>query len=53
MGTHTYAILEVSKACYEEIVAKLREVGYEHAFHEVDGQSVIDMYGIAVAAGAD
>lgn len=44
--TYTYAILEVSRACFEEIKRKLREAGYENQFHE-DG-AVIDMHGIAL-----
>ena len=32
--THTYVILEVSAAAYEEIASKLKEAGYEHTFHE-------------------
>lgn len=43
--THTYALLEISEAAYEEIAGKLREAGYGHAFGE-DGE--IDMHGIAV-----
>jgi hypothetical protein len=47
--THTYALLEVSPAVYEEIAAKLREAGYSHAFN-VQGE--IDMHGIGlVVAG--
>lgn len=48
--THTYAILEISAAAYEEIRAKLEQAGYQHAFHpKADGRIAIDMYGIAVA----
>lgn len=42
--THTYAGLEVSAATYDEIAAKLRAAGYDHAF---DGD-VIDMNGIGL-----
>ncbi len=49
--THTYAILEISRAAYEEIAAKLEAAGYQHAFHENDGEAVIDMHGIAVKNG--
>ena len=45
MGTHTYAILGLSKEAFAEIKKKLEDAGYQHAFHE-DG--VIDMHGIAV-----
>ena len=44
-STHTYAILRVSQAAYDEIKAKLEEASYDHAFHE-DG--LIDMHGIAL-----
>lgn len=43
-GTHTYALLEVSNAAYEEIAAKLRAADYHHAFNE----GAIDMHGIAL-----
>lgn len=43
--THTLATLEVSKEAYEEIAAKLKEAGYDHAFLE-DG--LIDMTGIGL-----
>lgn len=51
--THTYAILEVSAAAYEEIKAKLTAADYEHQFHEDDGHLVIDMNGIALQNEAD
>ena len=52
MGTHTYAMLEVSRAAYHEIADKLREAGYGHAFHEErDGGVVLDMQGIALGLG--
>jgi hypothetical protein len=38
--TYTCATLEVSQAAYDEIAAKLREAGYDHAFTE-DG--MVDM----------
>lgn len=43
--THTYALLEVSEACWNEIATKLREADYRHAFGD-DGE--IDMHGIAL-----
>jgi hypothetical protein len=46
--TYTYAILEISRAAYEEIAAKLKAAGYQHAFHQEDGETVIDMHGIAL-----
>lgn len=45
-STHTYAILEVSQQCYDEIAAKLRAAGYDHAFG-TDG--TIDMQGIGLS----
>lgn len=47
--THTYVILELSPSAYQEIFDKLKEAGYDHAFHEDEGVTVIDMQGIAVA----
>lgn len=43
--SHTYALLEVSSAAYDEVRAKLSEAGYSHAFAD-DG--AIDMHGIAL-----
>lgn len=43
--THTFATLEVSDNLYEEVAAKLKEAGYDHAFME-DG--AIDMHGIGL-----
>lgn len=43
--THTYALLPISQAAWDEIAAKLRDAGYRHAFKVGD---VIDMHGIAV-----
>lgn len=50
--TYTYAILQVSKAAYDEIKAKLQAAGYDQAVHEdPDGrEAVIDMHGIALQA---
>ena len=47
--THTYALLEVSAAAYDEIAAKLREAGYDHVF---GGDGEIDMHGIALTRAA-
>jgi len=44
--THTYAVLEVSAAAYDEIAEKLREADYGHAFDEEEG--AIDMHGIGL-----
>jgi hypothetical protein len=46
--SHTYAILELSKAAVDEIRKKLADNGYDHAFH---GDWIIDMHGIAVSYG--
>lgn len=43
--THTYAILEVSQAAYDEVAAELRNAMYHHVFHD----DFIDMNGIALA----
>jgi hypothetical protein len=47
--THSYAVLNVSPAAYQEIRALLASSGYQHAFHQDDGREVIDMHGIALA----
>lgn len=48
--TRTYAILEITKRAFTEIATKLRDAGYNQAFHENAGHGlVIDMHGIAVA----
>lgn len=46
--TYTYAILDVSPACYKEIARKLRTAGYESSFDKTDEGEVIDMHGIAL-----
>jgi hypothetical protein len=51
--THTYVVLDVSAAAYEEIKAKLAAAGYEDQFHEDDGKVLIDMHGIAIGKGGD
>lgn len=43
--TYTYAELEVSPEAYDEIAAKLKAAGYDHAFMS-DG--AIDMHGIGL-----
>ncbi len=48
--TYTMVKLELSKAAYEEIKAKLIDAGYQHTFLEdFDGGEAIDMTHIAVA----
>jgi hypothetical protein len=44
-ATHTYVVLPVSAAAFEEIKRKLTEAGYSHAF----GEHGIDMHGLVVA----
>jgi hypothetical protein len=44
--THTFALLELSPAAYDEIAGKLREADYHHAF--VDDEGTIDMHGIGI-----
>lgn len=55
--THTYAILKVSQAAYDEIKAKLVEVGYDHAFLTdalgLVGNELIDIHGIAIEVDDD
>lgn len=48
--THTTARLEVSRAFFEDVKARLRDAGYDHAFLQ-DGS--IDMTGIAIAPVED
>lgn len=47
--THTFAILEVSAAAYDEIAAKLRAANYDHCFTEYgEPHCDIDMHGIGL-----
>ena len=46
--THTYVILELSPVAYLEIKTKLEAAGYQDAFIEQDGRTVIDLHGLAV-----
>lgn len=47
--THTYVLLELSAASYEEIKAKLLAACYEHA---VNSAGELDMHGLAVVKSA-
>jgi len=47
--THTYAVLEVSPAAYEEIRSLLEAAGYGHVRVNRGGQVLLDMHGIALA----
>lgn len=49
--TRTLATLELSRAAYDEIAAKLAAAGYDHAFLDEDG--LIDLTGIGVTKGED
>lgn len=46
--THTYAILGISSAAYQEIKEKLEAAGHDHVFHDDGNKVVIDMHGIAL-----
>ncbi len=46
--THTYALLTVSRACYDEIASLLHGAEYEQAFMD---NGAIDMGGIALTVG--
>lgn len=48
MATYTFTILEVSKSTFEEIAEKLLDADYNHSFHIVEDEKVIDMHGIAL-----
>lgn len=48
-NTRTYAVLPISPAAYREVRQQLEAAGYQHAFHEHEGEEVIDMHGIALA----
>lgn len=55
-STHTYALLELSEAAYEEIRTKMEAAGYQHAFHDnpdAPASPRIDMHGIAVVPEID
>ena len=45
--TYTYAVLDVPATVYAAVRTLLDAAGYQHAFHEDDGE-VIDMHGIAL-----
>ena len=49
MTTHTYAILEVSAAAYEEIAEKLLRHFAANGLDVTTLPDVIDMHGIALA----
>ena len=47
--TNTLAQLEVSASVFDEIAAKLRDAGYDHAF--VNG--MLDLSGVGLTRGAE
>jgi len=52
--THTYAILTISQAAFDEILQQLKAAAYHHAIDDPDGSVVtIDMQGIALQARPD
>lgn len=46
MGTHSYALVNVSASAYDEVKAILEQAGYQHAIDQQ--QNVIDMHGLAL-----
>lgn len=48
--THTYVYLDIGRVAFNEIVDKLREAGYEHAFkYDRENRTIaVDMHGIAI-----
>lgn len=46
--THTYVILPVSQAAYDEIREKLRAAGHGDQFHTDSDGETIDMHGLAI-----
>lgn len=51
--SHTYVILKVSPAAYEEIREKMEAADYDHAINDDRLPPVIDMHGIALQAEED
>ncbi len=49
-STHTFALLEVTPAAFEEVRGKLEDAGYTHAFHRIDDRAAVDMHGIALTS---
>lgn len=49
-ATHTYALLPVSRAAFDEIAGKLKDAGYDHSLdHDrEDKLMLIDMHGLAL-----
>lgn len=51
--THTVATMEVSPLTFEEIKRKLEAAGYDHAVHEQDETTLLDMSGIGLEPSAE
>ena len=52
--TYTYALLPVSKAAYHEIADKLKDAGYDQAFHDEGADGIVlDMHGVAISLDRD
>jgi hypothetical protein len=47
-ATHTYSVLGISEAAFNEIKDKLEEAGYHHCFNGEGPDLVIDMAGVAL-----
>lgn len=45
--TRTYVLLPLSSGAFAEIKQALEAAGYQHAFHEGDGELRIDLHGLA------
>lgn len=52
-NTYTLAALEVSPATFQEIARRLKQAGYDYAFHEDSDGLRVDMSGILLVADAD
>lgn len=48
-ATHTYTVLVISRAAFDEIRARLTESGYPDLHQDADFGAVIDMHGLALA----
>lgn len=48
--THTFAILEVSRATFLEIKERLEAAGHGHSLVREDGEPLLDMHGLALKA---
>lgn len=53
MSTHSFTVLDLSPAAFDEIKSKLLAAGYNHVFVQVSDKLVIDMNGLAVSKTVD